>query len=158
MPARFSEVDNFAAGGLAADLDLNTGVLKRVIVKDFTQQELSHHPDTGERILGAALPYWHAIVSEAVKAHDLVVTPWSIGWDIAVTPDGIRIVEANTTWCVDVAQAPSLSPLGRTRYVDDLNLAFDLASAPQPAKAPSELAAAQADNQRAHESLEYAST
>src|SRR6185295_7586980 len=66
-------VDNFHAGGIAAQVDLNTGV-----VGAATDLGLSHatrwwamHPVTGTRILGRRIPMWNEVVALVLQAHSL---------------------------------------------------------------------------------------
>lgn len=104
MPTGRSEVDNFAAGGIVAAVDSDTGLLTAAVRKHAAIGNLTHHPETGARIEGEVLDHWREMVDLALRAHDRFLEPWSIGWDIAMTPDGPVLVEGNTRWGVDLLQ------------------------------------------------------
>ena len=50
------------------------------------------------------VPFWSAVVSLAEKAHQSFGDIYSVGWDIAITPDGLRLIEGNLNWAVAVHQ------------------------------------------------------
>jgi hypothetical protein len=50
------------------------------------------------------VPLWLEMVSSAEKAHQSFLDIQSIGWDLAITPDGIKIIEGNLNWGVAVHQ------------------------------------------------------
>ncbi len=62
------------------------------------------HPDTGIVFKGYRLPRYEESVSLAKRAHAFVGDVHSVGWDIAVTPGGPLIIEANADWDVLMAQ------------------------------------------------------
>ena len=55
-------------------------------------------PATGARIEGYELPMWREARAMAFGAMPHFLPNRSIGWDIAITPDGPVIVEANREW------------------------------------------------------------
>lgn len=64
----------------------------------------THHPDTGVKLQGFRLPMWDKVKQLAMDAHAVLSDIDSIGWDIAITPTGPIIVEANCAWGTVVAQ------------------------------------------------------
>lgn len=106
-----AEVDNLHAGGLACAVDPFTGMLgvaRGVGPSDGTHRR---HPDTGAEISGVVLPYFHEAVALARRAHTkLDGLPWSVGWDVAISPAGPLLLEGNTLWGADLAQAPRPEP------------------------------------------------
>jgi hypothetical protein len=116
MPANYSDVDNYAAGGVAATINLSTGMIERAAYKEGTRDDVTHHPDTGEPIVGWQVPCWEEVLALAVRGHEALGEPWSIGWDVAATNEGLKLVEANTQWCSDISQAPFQRPIGETTY------------------------------------------
>lgn len=102
-----SEVDNLAAGNLAAAIDQETGCITGpAIYSDITKSVESVHPVTGVRIDGFQIPYWKEtldLIREA-SAHDIANR--SIGWDVVITPDGPGLIEGNHDWCKLVWQLP----------------------------------------------------
>lgn len=111
MPTANSDVDNFAAGGIAAGVDDN-GRLKPAVGKQKGYSYMDSHPVTGGRIKGEKLFCWEEVVDLAKNTHDLVSDVYSIGWDIAWTKQGAVIIEANMGWCADLAQMAHDEPLG----------------------------------------------
>jgi hypothetical protein len=102
-----SAVDNLAAGNLAAPIDEATGMVNGPgVYSDITQPLESTHPITGEPIDGFQVPYWRECVDLALTAAQHQPQNRSIGWDIAVTPDGPGLIEGNHDWCKLVWQLP----------------------------------------------------
>ena len=60
-------------------------------------KEVTHHPDTGARLIGAEVPNWAAMKATAVEGARLMHQVPMIGWDMAPGPDGAIIVEMNQT-------------------------------------------------------------
>ena len=54
------------------------------------------HPMTGAPVLGRVVPQWPEIRALALAAHRAFVDRMLIGWDIAMTPDGPILIEANS--------------------------------------------------------------
>lgn len=65
----------------------------RKIITDKYQQS----KDTPS-LLEHPLPYWQSIIESAVSAHNLCTDITTIGWDIAITPTGVAILEGNINW------------------------------------------------------------
>jgi hypothetical protein len=55
-------------------------------------------PATGQRVQGEVLPRWDEALDLARRAAELFLPARSIGWDIALTPDGPVIIEGNMWW------------------------------------------------------------
>jgi hypothetical protein len=101
FPLRDVASDNFAAGGLACVVDLESGALSPAYRK-YGPERLDTHPYSGIRFSDFRLPL-HADVKElCIVAHPVFVEADQhyrmpvIGWDVAVTPDGPVFVEANS--------------------------------------------------------------
>ncbi|MCB1696898.1 MAG: hypothetical protein KDI34_11765 [Halioglobus sp.] len=98
-----NNVDNFAdgqTGNLIADVDLDSGRIKktlRKVVGEFGLQVLSLHPDTGKS-LDITLPDWSDAVQLAIAGAKQFNSLRTLAWDIALTPDGPVILEANQDW------------------------------------------------------------
>ena len=91
---------------------------------------ISHHPDTTAPIKGAKLPYWKEMTELALSAHKHFQMPIFIGWDIALTHEGPLVVEANTTWSVDLIQMSHNQPIMDIRFSEIFNSALALSNAP----------------------------
>ena len=115
MPTGESRVDNFAAGGLAAPVELATGRLG-VAVRKKVASEVATHPDTNGQIEGVTLPYWNEARELVLQAHSRFGDLPFVGWDVAITADGPVLVEANPIWCGELLQIPSRKPLGDTAF------------------------------------------
>jgi len=101
-----STVDNVHAGGIAANIDLPTGTLGSAsnLGKDAQMGWWDHHPNSGGRIRGRRVPQWSDVCRVAEQAHQAFGDRVIIGWDIAVTPEGVRLVEGNSSPDVDIMQ------------------------------------------------------
>jgi hypothetical protein len=111
MPTGQSVADNFAAGGIAAGVNLDTGVLGPGAMKADSSVRVRRHPDSGASIEGRSLPHWRKACDLAIEAHRAFASMVSVGWDVAITAGGPILVEGNAVWCVDLAQMSSGKPL-----------------------------------------------
>jgi len=99
-------VDNFAQGGIGVGID-EKGRLKRYGYthdKQLNYFKLERHPDTKELFEGKVLPYYQEAVSLVLDAHKLFPKLQTIGWDVAVTPEGPVLVEGNQSWDIEMLQ------------------------------------------------------
>ena len=112
-----SVVDNFHQGGLAAAVDLATGVIG--IASDIGVRPdvgwRSAHPVSGARFDGRTLPFWSEAVALAIRAHEALPGRTVVGWDVAMLPDGPCIVEGNGKPDLDIHQRAGRRPLGTAR-------------------------------------------
>ena len=114
-----SVVDNGAAGGVFVGIDIATGRLFPTGGQRpaFGTDRLERHPDTGEVFSGGQVPHWSELCALVRLGAETFRPLGSIGWDVAITPDGPLIIEANAFWIATLAQvgaggvAPT--PLGR---------------------------------------------
>lgn len=91
-------VDNFHHGGTAYPLDLDTGIVTAHGV-DLDGNAVLRHPVTGRIMPGFQVPHWDILLEQARKA--AITAPPHIGyvgWDIAVTPDGVEFIEGNINY------------------------------------------------------------
>lgn len=111
-------VDNSHAGGMAAPVDMNDGTLGEAafLRHDGTLTRFARREPAGAQIAGTRLPHWDEVVALALRAHR-AFRPWAlIGWDIAITPDGPVLVEANDQPCTDGLQRRHRLALGDHRF------------------------------------------
>jgi hypothetical protein len=118
-------VDNFHQGGLAAAVDLETGRLGPAIGIDVRSEWHDVNPRNGAAIAGRVLPDWAAALELVQKAHGAMGELVFLVWDVAFTPDGPVLVEANHDPDVNILQRPHKRPLGGTRFAE--LLAYHLA-------------------------------
>lgn len=127
-------VDNFSSGGVMAMIDPGTGVLGRAVHNDRGVPRWSdHHPDSGARIAGIAVPGWASIVAGVRQAAGALPFLPLLGWDVLVTEDGYRLIEANKFPATDWMQVegPLLERPGVREFLAESGLA-DGGRAPAP--------------------------
>ena len=99
-------VDNLHAGGIAAAVDLDTGRLGLAsnLGMDCSFGWLARHPGSGAQIEGFRLPYWDEFRAFTERAHSAFADRVIIGWDVAITPQGLILVEGNGAPDLDIMQ------------------------------------------------------
>jgi len=96
--------DNFdygESGNLLGNVDIETGKLEKVVGKAKSGVGLdphTHHPRTGLPFDEVVLPHWPALLRLAEEAALKFWPLRTIGWDIAIGPDGPIILEGNVWW------------------------------------------------------------
>ena len=90
-------MDNWTAGGLSAPIDRETGRMGTAIAYPAGEELVRHdfHPDTGAQIDGATVTEWESIRERVLEIADALHYVSYAGWDLIVTEDGFRIIEAN---------------------------------------------------------------
>lgn len=134
MPRGTLIADNFAAGGLAAPVDLARGTLGIGRYKSRPFIPVKEHPDSGHPIEGTALPFWQAALDLALSAHREFREMPAVGWDIAITEHGPVLVEGNGGWGVEMVQIAHQRPLSDTAIPDCLLAHFAVANIPALAR------------------------
>ena len=113
----FDSVMRFGAGGNYVDNASRGGVFVG-IEEDGTLQEVGYHepgikknlvvngfhPDTKAKFGGMKLPYWDELLAKAKCFHRFFYGIPSIGWDVAITPDGFVFTETGEDWEIPVYQ------------------------------------------------------
>lgn len=100
-------VDNWSAGGLSAEIDLETGELGPGASCPVGREPLrwhDTHPDTGAKLRGQVVPDWHRLRDEILSIARLMPFYKCIAWDIVLMDDGLGAIEANSTTDVDLLQ------------------------------------------------------
>jgi hypothetical protein len=112
--------DNFSQRGLASRVDEATGQLGPALFKALPDTAVDHreHPVFGTPIDGFRLPHWEGVRELALRAHRVFREFPSVGWDVAITPDGPLLLEGNYNWNVVLIQQPGGWPLGGTDFAD----------------------------------------
>jgi hypothetical protein len=100
-------VDNACAGGLYSMIDLESGRLSaarshskdKLLDNDGMPLLFDEHPVTGAQIKGRTIPNWKKLQDDIIHLHQqLLFTEIDfIAWDIALTDNGYKIIEANTS-------------------------------------------------------------
>ena len=99
-----SIVDNMHFGGIAYPIDLKTGRITGPGRDNETERSHDTHPSSGMFMIGLQLPNWDILLREVSKAAQLSKNMIYLGWDIAITEDGVDFIEANFGHGVDVIQ------------------------------------------------------
>lgn len=98
-------VDNWAAGGLAIGIDLETGRLREWgFYKHGKGTKTKYHPNSGVPFLGLEIPFWDEVITKAKALHQHLLPVFVIGWDIAITPDRPVFIEGNDNMEVSINQ------------------------------------------------------
>jgi hypothetical protein len=106
--------DNFGDGrdgNMLAAVHTEDGTLEPAVVTDSGGKGAKYfyrHPQTGVEFGTFYIPRWAEVIALAQKAAVSFLPVRAIGWDIAVTPTDIKIVEGNIWW----------NPLNRSRWKD----------------------------------------
>lgn len=101
-----SRVDNCAKGGIFVGIDMNTGkLMKKGIIKPPHGKLVYQQPDNGVVFDGFEIPFFKEAVEMAKELHSKLYRIHSVGWDIAITPDGPIFIEGNSLWEVSGTQA-----------------------------------------------------
>jgi hypothetical protein len=95
-----AEVDNFHSGGIAVLIDLERGTTQgRGFRMEPSNEEFCvTHPITQVPLEGLAIPFWKETLHMVTEAASVVPGAGTVGWDMAITPDGPCIIEGNDNW------------------------------------------------------------
>ena len=114
-----ASIDNFCAGGMAAVIDPNEGV---IITGAYDKDNVLYirHPDSGLIIVGFQVPHWDDVIATVKEAALLIPEVRLIGWDVVVKPNGeVSLIEGNISPGARTIQMPIKEGL-RTTYTDIL--------------------------------------
>ncbi len=99
-----SIVDNGSAGGVSIGIDVESGKLQSVGRQKpkFSTKVYDHHPDTGVVFEGIVVPHWQLLRDTVARAADAMLPLQTLGWDVAITEEGVLLLEANHNWDPDI--------------------------------------------------------
>lgn len=117
-----ADVDNFHAGGMGVSIDMEKGVLKGNAVNKVGEEFVSH-PVSGIRFDEYKIPNWDIVINTCLEASHVCKNIHFVGWDVAITPEGVTFVEGNRRPGFDLIQM--LSKRGRKDIIDDVNAEYD---------------------------------
>ncbi|PCH65643.1 MAG: hypothetical protein COC12_14300 [Rhodobacteraceae bacterium] len=96
IPSPDAMSDNFwQSGSMIAQVDENGQVGACKVGTGLEARMIDTHPVSGARFDSVRVPEWEKLQQMASEAHALFPEFGIIGWDIAITPDGPVIIEAN---------------------------------------------------------------
>ena len=100
-------VDNFCSGGMAAKINVDSGIVETAAF-DRNLESFEIHPDTKIKIVGFQIPLWEKVVECVLEASELLPECRYIGWDVAIgKDDNIYLIEGNSRPATDVFQLPA---------------------------------------------------
>lgn len=103
-----NDIDNFSSGGMAAAVDIDTGIICTMAV-DRDGKEYIAHPVTGKQIIGYKIPDWEEYKEFARKLANYFPEMRYIGWDIVKDAEGnFCVVEGNKDAGADVMECNQL--------------------------------------------------
>ncbi|MDE7418992.1 MAG: hypothetical protein K2N35_02150 [Muribaculaceae bacterium] len=101
-----STIDNAHAGGLFAQINVESGILESDGIS-VDGDHFSEHPDTGFRIKGFQIPKWEEIKKLCLEASNVIPQNYITGWDVVINQnEEIELIEGNHGPDWDVMQSP----------------------------------------------------
>ncbi len=95
-----NDVDNFHSGGIAVNINVLNGCLEGdgFRLAPSEPEFYPFHPTTNIKFDGYQLPHWPILINTIKKACYVIPQARTIGWDIAITPNGVSLIEGNHDW------------------------------------------------------------
>ena len=102
-----SHTDNMSSGGIAANIDFETGIIYTE-GRDWEGNKYMFHPDSKVQLIGFQMPEWDKVKEIIKEIAGVLPEVRFVGWDLAYTENGWIFVEGNAKpQCV----APQISEL-----------------------------------------------
>ena len=98
-------VDNFNHGGMAAPINIDTGIIEYPAI-DKDGNLYYNHPLTNEKIVGFKIPDMGKIKNFVEKLAKEIPEVRYVGWDVCPTDNDIAIIEGNEFPGHDIYQLP----------------------------------------------------
>jgi alpha-L-glutamate ligase-like protein len=116
LPTRASDGKaNLHQGAIGAGLDISRGVMLTAV---HHNDAITHHPDTGNAVMGIALPNWEEILLVAARAYDMTGLGY-IGVDLVMDEKrGPLLLELNARPGIQIQVANRSGLLTRLKAVD----------------------------------------
>lgn len=103
--ANGSSTDNWASGGVIVKVNMENGKLEKYgYFKNVSKGKVTAHPDSGIPFEGFQIPFYKESCELVLDLHRYFYGIHSIGWDVAITPDGPTILEGNDNWDIAMQQ------------------------------------------------------
>ena len=97
-------VDNWSQGGVCVGIDENGVLFEEGYYKPPFGLRTTTHPDTGIPFAGFRIPHYREAIEMCKSFHKRIDFIPAIGWDIAITPKGPCLIEANDNWAISLHQ------------------------------------------------------
>lgn len=101
-----SVVDNFHSGGICAYIDVKSGTVI-TDAADLDGNIYKVNPYSNKEIKGFKIPNWKILINKCKQIYDKVPEVNLIGWDFAITKDGVELIEGNPGASYVIAQVPA---------------------------------------------------
>ncbi len=120
-----SVFDNADAGGFFAEIDPETGIVISNGVNEWGK-EVEAHPASGTVFKGFQIPRWDEVIGICTKAALRNPLTTLMAWDVAITPQDIELIEANSIPSIEIHQVPRHKGVRRKLYetMDELGLPY----------------------------------
>lgn len=89
-----SHVDNWGAGGVGYNFDLETGVCN-MYGRDKKNRPYVYHPGSNFQMIGFKLPRFEELKQYVLNLTKVYPEARYVGWDVAITPNGFDLIEMN---------------------------------------------------------------
>lgn len=89
-----SHVDNWGAGGVGYNFDIETGVCN-MYGRDKKNRPYVYHPGSNVQMIGFKLPRFEELKQYVYELTKVFPAARYVGWDIAITPKGFDLIEMN---------------------------------------------------------------
>ena len=113
-----SITDNFSADGMVSDVDIDTGLITTPAV-DKKGLVYEAHPHSGKHFVGFKVPHWDLVIDTAKRAMEVLPGVNYVGWDMAIGPEVVSIIEGNSMPDLVLVQAPYAPTKVGKRYLFD---------------------------------------
>ena len=109
--------DGLGAGGVGVSVGVESGRLSSsgLVRTGGDTGWHDRHPDTGVKFDGVTLPHYEEAKALCCRLSELLPFFHTVGWDVAITPDGPLIIEGNDNWGATAGM--SIEPDFRDRFL-----------------------------------------
>lgn len=92
-----SITDNMAGGGIAAGINFDTGYIKHYgyLFNGEKSQRIEEHPALHVPLDSIQIPHLTEAVQTSIRLHERLDDLRLIGWDVAITEEGVSFIEGN---------------------------------------------------------------
>ena len=94
--------DNISTGGVGLGIKKDDGLTVKYAVGHHKVE--IQHSITKKYYENNKIPYWNEVKELVLKAHSFLPEVPTIGWDVAITPNGPILLEGNDNWEISVIQ------------------------------------------------------
>lgn len=101
---RHSDIDNNTQGGMSLDVDVDTGRIADVAILEHGNDTFTEHPDNGFVFKDKYIPDWTEYKKRMLEIAAMYPELPEVGWDFALTPEGVMVIELNIGFGLDLMQ------------------------------------------------------